>query len=65
MNHRFLQAVSFVALASTILPSVLYMMGVLDHSTVTLTALVGTFVWFASTPLWMERKAQTNEQDVG
>ncbi len=48
--------VSLVALAATIVPSVLYFSGAVGHDAVKWTAIVGTIVWFIATPLWMGRE---------
>ena len=45
--------VSVVALAVTIMPSVLYFAGTINHDAVRWIALGGTIGWFVATPLWM------------
>jgi len=50
--------VSLLALAATIVPSLLFFAGVIGHDTVKWTALAGTFAWFIATPLWMGRSAK-------
>jgi hypothetical protein len=47
--------VSFVALAGTILPPVLYFTGHLELEAVKFGMLVATIAWFAATPVWMDR----------
>ena len=47
--------VSLVALAGTILPSVLFFTGQMDLDATKLWMLVATIVWFGATPLWMDR----------
>ena len=56
MTRRLLQIVSWIALAGTILPSVLFLAGriTLDESKWWL--LAATIVWFVVTPLWMGRE---------
>jgi hypothetical protein len=50
------QIISWIALAATILPSLLYLNGSMELPTVKTWMLVATVVWFAATPLWMDRK---------
>ncbi|MEQ1826703.1 MAG: hypothetical protein ABL921_12190 [Pirellula sp.] len=55
MNHTF-KIVSLLALLATIVPSFLFLGGMVSHDAVKLTAWIGTIGWFIATPLWMERK---------
>ena len=48
--------ISLIALCATILPSMLAFAGMLNANIVNWTALLGTIVWFAVTPLWMGRE---------
>jgi len=50
------QIASGVALVGTILPAVLFFGGSLELSQVKTWMFAATVVWFAATPLWMERK---------
>jgi len=50
------KVVSLVALAVTVLPSLLYFFGVLGLEPMKWTALAGTIAWFIATPMWMGRK---------
>ena len=56
--------VSLVALAATIVPSVLYFTGATGHETVKWTALFGTIAWFVATPLWMGRELPVDASEV-
>jgi len=56
--RRILQIISFMALAATLLPSSLFLAGKTDLDTVKTAMLVSTIVWFAVTPLWMQRKPE-------
>lgn len=56
--------ISFVALAATILPSLLYFGGMMDHDAVKIAALVGTIVWFITTPMWMGREPSIDADQV-
>lgn len=51
-----LKIVSLIALLATILPSLLYFTGTLEHSLVLAFALIGSAGWFVATPMWMGRK---------
>ncbi len=56
--------VSLVALAATIVPSLLYYTGTIDHPAVKWTTLAGTAVWFIATPLWMGRELPVDATEV-
>jgi hypothetical protein len=56
--------VSLVALAATIVPSLLYFAGAMDHAAVKWATLAGTAVWFIATPLWMGRKLPVDATEV-
>ena len=64
MNQQTLKIASLVALAATIVPSLLYFVGILDHNAVIATALIGTFAWFAATPFWMGREPEIDDKEV-
>ncbi len=53
--RRVFQTISWISLAATIIPSVLFLAGsmTLDQSKNWL--LLATIVWFVHTPLWMGR----------
>lgn len=53
----FTKLISLVALLATVLPSLGYFFGWIDHGTVKTTALVATIGWFCTTPLWLGRDA--------
>ena len=55
---------SLIALAATIVPSVLYFAGMVDHDAVKCVALLGTVVWFIATPLWMSREHSVDADEV-
>ncbi len=54
---RVAQLISYLALAATLLPAVLFFADKLDLPTVKLWMLAAALVWFAATPLWMEHRA--------
>ncbi len=58
------KTVSLVALAATIVPSVLYFTGVTGHEAVKWIALFGTIAWFVATPLWMGRELPIDSSEV-
>jgi hypothetical protein len=53
-----LQLISWIALAGTLLPSVLFCTGSLSQETVKVIMLISTVVWFIATPLWMGKKQE-------
>ena len=59
-----LRIISLLALAATLVPSFLYFVGEIEHCTVKVSALVGTFVWFVATPLWMGRVSSDIREEV-
>jgi hypothetical protein len=50
--------VAWVALATTILPAVLFLNDRMTLDRTQLWMLVATIAWFASAPIWMERRAE-------
>jgi len=54
--RRVLQTLSWIALAATVLPSVLLLIGRMDLDDVKPAMLIATRVWFVATPLWMGRE---------
>lgn len=54
---RIAQIISYLALAATLLPAVLFFTDKLALPQAKLWMLGGAVVWFAATPLWMEHKA--------
>ncbi|MFV2070349.1 MAG: hypothetical protein ACC645_25565 [Pirellulales bacterium] len=61
--RRILQLKSWLALAGTIVPSVLYYENQMELSTVKTVMLFATYVWFDATLLWMGRD-QPKDQTV-
>ncbi len=62
---KIAQIVSFVALAVTIVPCLMYFAGSLGLRAVQMSALIGTAVWFLATPLWMgDDKIDEAEVDI-
>jgi hypothetical protein len=55
MTRILLQTISGIALAGTILPSVMYVAGRMDLAASKGWLLAATIVWFVVTPLWMGR----------
>ena len=54
--RRLLQAVGWVALLGTIVPSLLYLRGGIEHPLVNTVMAAATLLWFATAPWWMERQ---------
>ena len=54
---RVAQIISYVALAATLLPAVLFFADRLELATGKLWMLGAALVWFVAAPLWMEHKA--------
>ena len=50
--------VSWLALAGTIVPPLLFVKDQITLDQSKLWMLVATVVWFASAPLWMDRRAE-------
>jgi hypothetical protein len=59
MPRIALQCISWIALAATLLPSILFLAGSIDLATCSGLMLVATLVWFAATPFWMGRERIT------
>jgi len=54
--RRTYQVISWLALAATVLPSIVFMAGKMSLDHVKLWMLISMIAWFVVTPLWMERK---------
>jgi len=54
---RLLQVLSFVGLGLTVAPAFLVFEGTITWGTHAQLMLVGTIVWFATSPFWMEHEA--------
>jgi len=61
MTRIILQLLSWLALAGTILPSVLYLAGRIELDPSNWLLLAATIVWFIVTPLWMGRPKVEDE----
>lgn len=55
---------SLIALAVTVIPSLVYFMGALDSEPMKWVALAGTIAWFIATPLWMGREPRIDATEV-
>lgn len=56
--RRVLQVISWIALAMTVLPSILYVSGNMELDRVKGLLMIATVVWFVVTPFWMGKKDQ-------
>ena len=54
---RIAQVISYLALAATLLPPLLFFADRMDLPTVKASMLAAAVVWFIATPFWMEHKA--------
>ena len=54
---RIAQLISWLALAATLLPPVLFFVGRFELPAVKAWMLAGAVTWFVATPFWMEHKA--------
>ena len=54
---RVAQIISYLALAATLLPALLFFADKLELPLAKLWMLAAALVWFVATPLWMEHKA--------
>lgn len=62
--QSFAKLISAIAIALVVVPSLLFLFDVVSPDVVKGSALVGTIVWFASTPLWMGRKLPLDAAEV-
>jgi hypothetical protein len=53
-----LPIISYAALALLTVPAVLYLAGKLELDSMKLLMLTATVLWYAATPLWMEKKSR-------
>lgn len=56
---------SLVALATTIVPALLYYAGVMSHEAVKGFALAGTIGWFIAVPIWMSQSSGEPQGPAG
>jgi hypothetical protein len=54
---RIAQILSYLALAATLLPAVLFFADKIELPLARTWMLAATLVWFVATPFWMEHKA--------
>ncbi len=54
-----LQIISWIALAMTVLPSVVYFSGNMELDRVKWLLILASVVWFVVTPFWMGKKEQS------
>ena len=54
---RIVQVISYLALAGTLLPAVLFFADKIELPPTQAWMLAAALVWFAATPFWMEHKA--------
>ncbi len=54
---RIAQVISYLALAATLLPAVLFFADKIELPSAKAWMLAAAVVWFVTTPFWMEHKA--------
>ncbi len=54
---RLAQVISYLALAATLLPAVLFFADRIELPAAKVWMLAAAVLWFVATPLWMEHKA--------
>ena len=62
--RRLLQLISWLALAGTVLPSVLFLADRLELDPTKWLMLLATIVWFVATPLWMGREGAEGAEGI-
>lgn len=63
MSHST-KIVSLVGLSLMVVPCLLYMFGIFGHDAVKTAALIGTIIWFASSPFWMGRQPEIDDAEI-
>lgn len=58
------KTVSLIALGFVVIPCLMFFAGAIGLDAAKLLALIGTFAWFAATPLWMSRKLPIDAAEV-
>ena len=58
-----MQVVSWLALAGTILPSILFYSGQIELGGLKTAMLIATVLWFSATAMWMGREQTPAERD--
>ena len=61
MKSTILKFVSFLALAGTIIPSMLVFFGDMDLQTNKTIMAISMVVWFATVPFWINKNAPADE----
>lgn len=56
--RKIVQIISWLSLVALMVPSVMYLAGRMELPAVKSWMLVFTAVWFATVPLWMDRKEE-------
>ena len=53
---NILKILSFLGLATTAIPPFLLFAGTIDNETNAFLMMIGTILWFATAPFWMNKK---------
>jgi len=51
-----LQIISYIGLGLTLIPSILFMVNIIDLSQLKLYMLIGMIIWFGSAVFWIGKK---------
>jgi hypothetical protein len=62
--RRVYQTISWIALAATVVPSLLYLAGRIDLEQSKQLVLLATIGWFVHAPLWMGREPPARDGDA-
>ena len=60
MSKTLLKIISFVGLLLTLIPSLLVFLNGIELETNKYLMLVGTFLWFGSSPFWMNKSKRAD-----
>ncbi len=62
--RRIMQIISWLSLAGTIVPSILFYLGKMELEALKTTMLVATVTWFVATAMWMGRSSAVVHEEV-
>jgi len=62
MKTTIIKFISFLALAGTIIPSILVFMGVMDLQTNKSIMAISMIIWFSTVPFWINKKAEESSE---
>ena len=62
MKTIILKFISYLALAGTIVPSILVFFGNMDLQTNKNIMVISMIIWFATVPFWINKKAEESSE---